>query len=190
MTKFWEDYPPIYDFIQLAATGGFLKVVGEELKELKNKNVLDLGCGTGNLAPYFSPNKYIGVDFNPKYIEYAQIKHPRYRFIVGDITKDSSLKVNFDCIVIINVLHHINNLEINLLITNLKRLYKNKEIVIVESCPTGILRNILQKLDAGDNFRDFKNLEKLLSGNLKISKKKELCAPWGTYKYLLVKAKL
>ena len=45
--------------------------------------ILDLGCGTGEFSPYFPKNKYIGIDIDPKNIQYAIKKHKK-NFLVAD----------------------------------------------------------------------------------------------------------
>lgn len=47
--------------------------------------VLDVGCGLGRLAPLFPDNKYVGIDFVPRFIEIAKQRNPSKAFIVADI---------------------------------------------------------------------------------------------------------
>ncbi len=60
-------------------------------KDILNKydidNVLEIGCGTGNLAARFVENnfQYMGFDLNEKMIEIAKTKTPEGRFILGDM---------------------------------------------------------------------------------------------------------
>jgi len=45
-----------------------------------SKNVLEIGCGYGRLCRAFTPEKYTGVDVNPKAVEAARRHNPGYRF--------------------------------------------------------------------------------------------------------------
>ncbi|NNL08934.1 MAG: class I SAM-dependent methyltransferase [Croceitalea sp.] len=56
-------------------------------------NVLEIGCGTGNLANYFIRNKmgYCGLDISEPMLAIAQKKNPKGKFIQGDMRH---LKVN------------------------------------------------------------------------------------------------
>ncbi|MDC3168658.1 class I SAM-dependent methyltransferase [bacterium] len=60
--------------------------------EWRNQNILDVGCGFGDLAAYIQksrayPKKYIGVDINPDLIRIAETKKYPFstKFYSGDI---------------------------------------------------------------------------------------------------------
>lgn len=191
MIKFWEDYPPFYDIIQIVATGGFLRVVRKELESIsRNKKILDLGSGTGNFASFFASENYLGVEINRKYIQYAKTKYPNHKFIQSDITQDTFPDIKFDVLLMVNVLHHLSDSQISKLISLLKVRYPKKEIIIIESYPYGFFSRLLKYLDAGENFREFSDLEKLLEKKIHKSKSKILYAPFRTYRYLMAEGVL
>lgn len=49
--------------------------------------VVEIGCGTGNLYPYFADAglNYIGIDLNATMLNLASAKHPQANWIVGDM---------------------------------------------------------------------------------------------------------
>lgn len=65
-----------------------------ELADLKDKNILDLGCGFGDLYDFldlkYGENnfEYTGIDINPKIIEIAKKRYPKLNFFVSDILND------------------------------------------------------------------------------------------------------
>lgn len=61
--------------------------------------VLDIGCGTGSLLNYFSPQEYYGLDISEKMIEKARAKYPKIIFSVGDMHNMPYSAKNFDTIV-------------------------------------------------------------------------------------------
>ena len=65
------------------------------------KTILEIGCGTGNLASYFinSDKDYIGLDLSKEMIDLSKQKNPIGCFIQQDI-KDFSLNTLVDAIVI------------------------------------------------------------------------------------------
>jgi SAM-dependent methyltransferase len=78
--------------------------------EIKNvRRVLDVGCGPGTNAPHFKHTSYLGIDFNPDYIENARRRFPG-EFVVADVT---NYKVKpedgFDFILVNSILHHIDD---------------------------------------------------------------------------------
>src|SRR3990172_6820793 len=42
--------------------------------------VLDLGCGSGELLAALKPSRGVGVDFSERMVEVARDKHPEYEF--------------------------------------------------------------------------------------------------------------
>lgn len=53
-------------------------------------SVVELGCGTGRLAPLIlgRARTYVGIDFAPRLIREAQRYEPRGWFVVGDLRKE------------------------------------------------------------------------------------------------------
>ncbi len=62
-----------------------------------SKNVLEIGCGTGNLAKRFIQNKtdYLGLDFSQSMINIAQIRNPNGNFVQADM-RNFKLNQSFD----------------------------------------------------------------------------------------------
>jgi len=75
----------------------------------KNFSVLDIGCGTGAYARIMH-GRYLGIDRNPRYIQYAQARHrrPDCSFRCGDITELGLEAASFDIVLMVDFLHHLN----------------------------------------------------------------------------------
>lgn len=83
---------------------------------VKDKEVLEIGCGNGHGATlidkYFHPGKVYGIDIDERMIDKAKTNiSSKYSFKVGDATqldfKDDSLDGIFD----FGIIHHIPNWE-------------------------------------------------------------------------------
>jgi len=79
--------------------------------DLKNKDVLEVGCGSGYgafLLHKLNPKSYVGLDVMEEQIELAQMQYPQFRFLVQS-AQDLSQFANesLDTVVIFGVLHHI-----------------------------------------------------------------------------------
>jgi 2-polyprenyl-3-methyl-5-hydroxy-6-metoxy-1,4-benzoquinol methylase len=60
----------------------YISLIGK----VKNKKILDLGCGTGTLLKYYSKkNTTFGIDASPKMIEKAKTKDQKSNYKIGDI---------------------------------------------------------------------------------------------------------
>ena len=73
------------------------------------RRVLDVGCGPGTNARRFGSSYYLGLDINPKYIEFARARYRR-DFRVADITTyDAPAGERFDLILVNSFLHHLDD---------------------------------------------------------------------------------
>jgi trans-aconitate methyltransferase len=73
------------------------------------RRVLDVGCGPGTNTHHFASAEYLGVDFNPAYIDSARRRHGR-EFIVADVTTHQvPPERRFDLILANSLFHHIDD---------------------------------------------------------------------------------
>lgn len=150
------------------------RIINNFLKTGKYHHVLDFGCGIGILAPLFTPKQYLGFDIDTKAIAYAKNKYPKYSFQVGDATK-LKLQKKFDLILIVGVLHHLNNKEVKAALEVIKSLLLPKgKVILIEAIPPihkwNILGHIFRSLDKGHYVRALENYQKLVDDSLAIEK--------------------
>jgi len=87
------------------------------LKKIKSPKILEIGCGSGQLAHYIQDegiNHYAGFDFSAKAIDIAKKKDPDLHFWVGDARLNEQYKnVDFNTVICLEVLEHVKkDLEI------------------------------------------------------------------------------
>ncbi len=78
---------------------------------LKDKRVLEIGCGTGfytKLVSEIGVLDYTGLDITDALFSKLRHQFPSYKFIRGDITS-ASLQERFDIVLMLNVIEHIVN---------------------------------------------------------------------------------
>ena len=89
------------------------KTVEDFLQVPDGSTVLDLGCGYGDIAHYYTNRcKYVGIDSNESYIAEARRRnsHNDAEFLVGDISDpEVRLRGPFDLVLMTGVLHHLPN---------------------------------------------------------------------------------
>jgi len=99
---------------------GVLKIL-EQISP--DDNLLDLGCGNGELAHELArcgqAGSYTGVDFSPPLLGEASLGQPsNFRFILADLSGadwDAGLTGNrYDAILVFAVLHHLPGVEMRL----------------------------------------------------------------------------
>ena len=79
--------------------------------DLQNKDVLEIGCGSGYgayLLNQLDPKSYIGLDVMDEQIALAKKQYPQYQFIVqGAEDLSQFADASEDAVIIFGVLHHI-----------------------------------------------------------------------------------
>ncbi|MGM0440872.1 MAG: class I SAM-dependent methyltransferase [Elusimicrobiota bacterium] len=100
---------------------------------LSNTNVLEIGCGIGNLTQYLNRNREVtAVDINEKYLKYMKLDFPDIELINCDISNPQILaKINtqFKSILCVNILEHIKQDERAL--ANMYKLTEQKGNIII-----------------------------------------------------------
>ena len=127
------------------------------IKQLKGKNILDIGCGTGRDAEYFV-NKgldVVGIDLSDRFIEISRAKVPNAKFIKMDMRNINFPLESFDGIWAMASLLHIPKIEAINTIKQLRKVLKTNGIIYISV-----------KLGEGEKFikRDrYKGLEKFFA---------------------------
>lgn len=106
---------------------------------LKNKDILEIGCGNGygaNLIHQHAPRTYVGIDVMEEQVEKARQRYPQYNFLVQDATDLRQFaNASKDVIIIFGVLHHIP--EWRKVIDEIKRVLKPNGAFFLEE-PRGL----------------------------------------------------
>jgi ubiquinone/menaquinone biosynthesis C-methylase UbiE len=117
------DHPALFNLSQLLISGGqraTKRWARAWLNARPEHRILDVGCGTGEFAPLFRSgtwevgsgkdegSRYLGVDLNPQYIEYARQRYggAGVAFEVVDATRMAFAAESFDRALFVNCMHH------------------------------------------------------------------------------------
>ena len=76
---------------------------------LDQGTVLDIGCGTGELARDVDPARYVGVDRDAESIAVARKKFPAHRFQTLAQFEASPAQAEFDQIVALAIVEHVDD---------------------------------------------------------------------------------
>ena len=117
------------------------------------KKILDIGCGNGILYKYFLDNKnyisYTGIDKNLKRLRKLQQKIPNNVYFLNrkieDILEDIK---NYDCILMIDVMHHINKKYQKMVIENiLKNMNKGSMLIYKDISNKNFIKPLVNLLN-------------------------------------------
>jgi 2-polyprenyl-3-methyl-5-hydroxy-6-metoxy-1,4-benzoquinol methylase len=76
---------------------------------LDEGNLLDIGCGTGELARHVDPSTYVGIDRDEESIAIARRKFPAHRFLTLAEFSASPRASQFDQIVGLAIIEHVDD---------------------------------------------------------------------------------
>lgn len=138
------------------------------------RRVLDVGCGPGTNAEYFSGVSYLGVDLNPQYIQDAERRYGNgeRRFLAVDAAKfQAAPDARFDFILVNSFFHHVNDETARGILQNLSQLLSDDgavhilDLVLPEKMSAA---KILALADRGEYPRPIEKWRELFSEFLEL----------------------
>jgi SAM-dependent methyltransferase len=148
------------------------------LAESESQNaeyVLDFGCGVGQFSALFTPQRYVGVDIERKYVAYAKKNFEGEFLLTGKGAQLSLQKGAFDVILAVDLFHHLSDEDSHVVLEEFKRVLTGSGRIVVidalarESQPN-LLGRLLVMLDRGSFFRGQEEFTELFSQHFGISK--------------------
>lgn len=168
-------YPAISIFLRKIVEANFKKqkeIIKKYFSAAANEKILDIGCGTGEFSVFFNSAAYIGIDINKEYIDYAKRKYSS-EFLIADAMNLPFSDRTFNKILIIGVLHHLNDKESNIVLKEARRtLTSNGQMLIMEDIKTlkdGFFTNLIHNVDLGDFIRNQDGYRELLNKHFMIN---------------------
>ncbi len=101
-------------FVDVVGAGAFRAKLAKEFVRAKTGDrVLDIGCGPADWIELLPGCEYVGLDFNPGYVEAARVKYGELgRFEVASVGPELLEKYrDFDLTLAMGVLHHLTDEE-------------------------------------------------------------------------------
>lgn len=164
------------------------KLTYEYIRPNTNSQILEIGCGTGNIIKYIQnsyPNlniDYTGIDISQKYIKYNIKKYPKHKFIC--INNDSIINLNkkFDIILLEAVISGIDNKNINSIFSIIKNhSSQNTRIIISDTnykTDAGFIKKFLYNNERNHFMRTKEQIIDLVSPHFKINNISEIKNPY------------
>ena len=163
-----------YSLVQKVMSGtSFRKKIVKKYITKHNVKVLDIGCGPAEILDTLPKIKYYGFDINPIYINSAKKKYEnKGKFFCKKFTnKNTKYLPKFDHVLLLGILHHLSDKEINTLMPNIKKVLKRKgNIITLDNIfihKQNFIAKFLIQMDKGENVRSRKGYLNILKNHFK-----------------------
>jgi SAM-dependent methyltransferase len=151
-------------------------ILRREQSQLAPRTVLDLGCGSGRFV--LSGCEYIGIDPNPKYIEYCRQHHAgRFEQMSGEHLEFADR--TFAMVLSFSVGHHLPDASLDRLFSEARRVLADDGVFLFGDVIRPIVgwkpaARLLEWLDEGDSFRTESEYVRLLTPHFAIVRREEI----------------
>jgi ubiquinone/menaquinone biosynthesis C-methylase UbiE len=137
--------------------------------------LLDLGCGSGDLAHLFPKQSYVGIDVSFRDVAEAKERVP-HRYCVMDAGALGFREAVFDHVLVAGVFHHLLDAHSDLVLREMSRVLRaGGTAVVMEDVPSVSPRNLLgrliHRLDRGAFIRTPSEYQSLFIRYFKIQKR-------------------
>lgn len=165
------DIPAVYAAFQkmIAKKGARQWFFEKYIGDTSGKRILDLGCGTADILDHIYDEKiYVGIDNNRQYIEENKKRFKDRRtckFYYTDLnTYSEKVSQKFDIVMMIGVLHHINDNEVEQAMKSIKRIIADGGVFIsLDACYTKGMNPIARLLCMLDRGRYVRYVDKFIA---------------------------
>ena len=108
------------------------KYVLDAIQQVKNKRILDLGCGDGRYSEIIHDYEYYqGVDFSHSFIEECK-KRKEKNFICADVVDYTSTE-KFNIVLLIGVITYLEDVAVRKLCSNVHKMLTDEGLLILRS---------------------------------------------------------
>ena len=76
----------------------------------QDQQVLEIGCGKGDLLASLNPAYGVGIDFSEEMIKQATARYPQYKFMLGD-AHDLEFDGTFDIIILSDLVNDLFDVQ-------------------------------------------------------------------------------
>lgn len=166
------NFPFIYNSWQLFVGGEKARatIAKKYINAKAEERVLDIGCGTGTLFELMGKEiDYVGYDISQEYIDFAKNKYkdtPNARFYFKRVNEIEMSEKDFDVVIAIGILHHLNDDEaLKLIELAFLHLKEGGRFVLAEPAwipKQNLFAKFMLKMDRGKAIRDVEGYKKLL----------------------------
>lgn len=171
--------PRIWNTLRRIVEAGF---AGERMaiaRELRpwagdQRRFLDFGCGTGEFAPEFPPERYVGIDLSTIYLRFAADNRPG-AYLASSGAGLALAAGSFDAALVVGVLHHLPDQVAAAAMAELHRALRPGAVALVMEDipppdPWNLAGHLMHWLDRGGHIRTEDNYRAIFGAGFAIER--------------------
>lgn len=154
--------PSLWNLLRWVVEAGFQgerMAIARELRPWAGdrRRFLDFGCGTGEFAGAFPPDRYVGIDLSTTYLAFAR-RHRPGSYLASGGEALALADESFDAALICGVIHHLPDEIARAALGELRRaLRPGAAVLVMEDTPPPAGENpaghLMHALDRGGHIR-------------------------------------
>ena len=176
-----SDQPALFLFLRGVLENDFRAIraiIARDLPGHGAARTLDLGCGPGAFSTLFDPEKYVGVDLNPRYLAHAR-QHFQGQFLVGDARRIEIADRAIDQVLVFGLLHHLDDAAVSAVRGEMRRVLRaGGRALVIEDIPAVSQLNLLGRLthyaENGEHIRTAEAYQQLYARAFRIERDETL----------------
>ncbi len=162
----------IFHYGRIPGYWGTMSRLAAALDVHEGERLLDVGCGTG-IAAGLARGMYVGIDTDLAHLRFAQSRaqQPLCSFIGMSALDLGFADGAFDKAVLINMVHHLDEVVLDRLLRQLKRVV-SKQVFVLDTSPehANRLGRFFLDHDRGEHIRERTQLRALLERHYEVEK--------------------
>ena len=143
----WKEY--YFKYQRTLAECYYIPFFQKNKVELKNKNILEIGCGNGGFISAFGELSDNCVGFDLKDLKWENTNVKYYKLDVFDDELINKFDSKFDIIILRDVIEHLDNTQTNKLFSQIQKLSNLNTVILITFppfySPFGLHQQVLLK---------------------------------------------
>jgi SAM-dependent methyltransferase len=176
-----SDQPAIFLFLRGVLENDFRAIratIRAGLDGGAGVRTLDLGCGPGAFSTLFASEKYVGIDINPRYIEYAR-RHFKGEFQARDARATGLAEASVDQVLVFGLLHHLDAAAAGAVLSEVRRVLRaGGRALVIEDIPAvsrlNLLGHLIHYAENGEHIRSVDEYRRLYERTFRTEREETL----------------
>lgn len=175
----------VFRALRYVLNGRFAPLIVSRIRPHLRGRVLDIGCGTGELA-HFIRAPYAGIDVDTAFLPAARREAHGGWILAADGTRLPFRDGSFGTAILVQALHHLSDAQARAILSEASRCAARVIVVDIILPPREKrLRRFLHDVDRGEFVRDYAGQRRLVAEGMRIGQEGRFWGPTRLYEFSL-----